>query len=518
MHYRLLFTSLTLLAISACLAPNQSAAQTQLSEYQPPKGEPSEEDGAWKNYRVDGSIVALRVLNLAAHAEPKPALSIQLIPDDFHQKEGNAAVFYLQAMGFFEQTNALKAKTEFERKNYEAATAAEKSINDVPPQSWRATRPENLPIEQVKEYLNFTSFQTRYLTEAVQRKRCDFDRHIRDVENPVGYLLPEIQSMRELARTQTLRFLLAIAEDRTDDAVSIFGQQLALGTHLAQEPFLVSNLVGIACASIGWSDALYLCEHKGAPNLYWAIAALPKPLVDMRPALSYEREFLFEQVKILREVDETPRSNLYWTRFVDRFAESIQELDGSMLKFGKPGIVMAIAAGVPGAKRFLVEVEGMTAEQLDQLPNTQVFFLAVRRFYEHSRDETFKWGYLSHSDREAASRNMGKEFSASAEKFGFITAPSDLVLPAIQAAMSAQTRSAQQLAFFQTIESIRHHLAANKNQLPNALSELELPVPLDPASGKPFQYVRHTQGATLTGERFPGIRYQFELRVKDVAK
>ncbi len=515
MHYQNPTSGVLLLVplLLACAVNQRAFAQAALPEYQPLKGELSSQDGAWEYWRVDGSMVALRVLSLVPQAEPKPALSVQLIPDDFHQKDGNAAVFYLQAMGFFEQTYALQAKTEFERKNREAATAADKPSDEVPPHSWRATRPEDLPIEQVKEYLKYTSFQPRYLQESVQRRRCDFDRHIRDVDNPVMYLLPEVQAMRELARTQSLRFLLAIAEDRTDDAVAILGQQLAMGMHLAQEPFLVSNLVGIACAGIGWNDSFYLCEHKDAPNLYWAIAALPQPLVDMRPALSYEREFLFEQVKLLRDVDETPRSNLYWTRFVDDFVESTEGLDDPLMKYGKPGFVMAIAAGVPGAKKFLVEVEGMTIEQLELLPNTQVFFLAVRRFYERTRDETFKWSYMPQWERDKHSRKFEQEFSAGIENFGFIANPSGLVLPALQAALTAQTRLAQQLAFLQTIEAIRHQLATNRGQLPNTLSELSLPMPLDPATGKTFDYVRHAQGATISGGQFPGIKYQFEIRV-----
>ncbi len=490
-----------------------SLAQSALPEYQPPQGELSSRDGAWEHRRGDGSTVALRVLHLVPRAETKPALSLQLIPDDFHQKDGNAAVFYLQAMGFFEQTNAMQAKTEFERKNLAAATASEKPSHEVPPHSWRATRPEDLPIDQVKEYLNYTAFQPRYLKEAVLRKRCDFDRHIRDVENPAMYLLPEIQVMRELARIQSLRCLLAIAEDRTDDAVAIFGQQLALGMHLSQEPFLVSNLVGIACVGIGWGDACYLCEHKDAPNLYWALAALPRPLVDMRPALSYEREFLFEQVKALREVDETPRSNSYWARFVDRFAESIEGFDDPMLQYGKPGLVMAIAAGVPGAKRFLVDVEGMTSEQLAPLPNTQVFFLAVRRFYERTRDESFKWGFAPPWERDKGLQGFNQKFNADVSDYGFLTNPSGLVLPTLQAGLAAQTRCAQQLALLQTIEAIRHHLATNQNQLPDSLTELDLPAPIDPATGQAFHYVRHSKGATLSGEKFPGIKYQFELRL-----
>jgi hypothetical protein len=67
---------------------------------------------------------------------------------------------------------------------------------------------------------------------------------------------------------------------------------------------------------------------------------------------------------------------------------------------------------------------------------------------------------------------------------------------------------------WQTIESIRHHLATQSNKLPAALEELELPAPHDPVTNGPFEYVVHAAGATLKGVANPGMQYQFELRTK----
>lgn len=506
---RILVSLCALLLSSNCAVV---VAQQNLEKYQPPAGELTESDGAWEIWRHGDTNVQRRVIELVPQAEPKPALSIQLMPNDFNAKEGNAAIHYLQAMGFFEQSYAQQAKRDFELKNQEAAREEGKDLDDFPPYSWWDLRPEDLPIDQVRDYLSYTSFQPRSLAEAASRKLCDFNRNMRDVENPMMYPLSEIQSMRELARTQKLRFLLALAENRTGDAVEILGQQVTMAYHLNQEPFIVSSLVGMACAGIGLADSYFLCEHAGAPNLYWAIASLPQPLVDLRPAMAYEREFLFEQIKLLREVDASPRSPLYWSRALDEFSESMQGMSSGddLYQFDKSGMTLMVAAGIPGARRFLHEVEGMSIEDMDKLPNTQVFLLAVRKFYEHARDEIFKWQYATHWERNSVQTDS--YLAEAAEEFGLITTPSTLVLPAMKSAMSAQTRLSQQLAYLQTIESVRHHLATHDRQFPSSLADLDLPAPLDPATGKPFQYLLHDQGATLTGAAFPGIRYQFELR------
>ena len=467
-------------------------------------------EGAWENLR--GRITTLRrTVALAPKAEQKPALSIRFIPDTFHAKPGNAAIYYLKAGGFFEQTVALQAKRKFEDDSRAAAGDGE-----FAPYIWLETEVKDLPVEKMKEYLVYTSFQPLFLEEAASRLHCDFDRQIKSVENPVGYLLPEVQAIRDVARIQAMRFLVAMAENRPDDAVKILGQLIAMGPHFCQEPFLVSNLVGTACVGIGLQQAYYLSEHPDAPNLYWAIAQLPKPLINLEQSLAYEREFLFEQVKALREVDSIPKPEGYWSEFIDRFTAAIKGIGSpldELTSLGKAGFTLAIGSNIPKAREYLVEVEGMSNDVLDKLPNAQIFFLAVRRFYERFRDEEFKYSYLPQHARIKASTTSTK-FGEFSQRYGLITLPTSTFLPAVQAAQAASLRLEQQLAMWQTIEAIRHHLATHDNKLPATLEELELPAPHDPLTNGPFEYATHAAGATLKGAENPGIRYQFELRTR----
>ena len=496
-----------LAAILISVVPSKGSSQESTA------GSPEEvvsREGAWENLR--GRITTLRrTVTLVPKAEHKPALSIRFIPNSFNAKPGNAAIYYLKAGGFFEQTAAMQAKRKFEDESRAAA-----GDGDFAPYVWLETEVKDLPVENMKEYLVYTSFQPLFLEEAASRLHCDFDRQIKSVENPVGYLLPEVQAIRDTARIQALRYLLAMAENRADDAVKILGQLIAMGPHLCQEPFLVSNLVGAACVNIGLDKAYYLSEHPSAPNLYWAIAQLPKPLIQIEQSLAYEREFLFEQVKALREVDAIPKPDGYWSEFIDRFTAAIQGIGAPfdrLESMGKAGITLAIGSNVPIAREYLVEVEGMSSDALDKLPNAQIFFLAMRRFYERYRDEEFKYSFLPENARNKTKAPTSK-LAEVTQRYGLITLPTSVFLPAVQAAQGASLRTQQQLAMWQTIEAIRHHLATHDNKLPATLDELELPAPYDPLTNGPFEYAIHAAGATLKGAENPGLQYQLELRTQ----
>ncbi len=472
----------------------------------------STREGEWLWTRMSKYSLGQRQVNLTPQAEPKPALSVVLIPNDFDLIDGNAAVQYLQAIGYAEQSAAQQAMQVFNRKSRQEMEAAGKDSSQAEPDVWLQTAPADLPLERVKEYLNYSSFQTRYLEQAVQRRHCDFDRNIREVDNPIGYLLPEVQALRDLARLQSMRFRLAIVENRPRDALRIFGQQLALGHHLDDEEFLVSNLVGIACAGIGIQDSLYLSEQAEAPNMYWAIAALPQPLVSMEKALAYERQFLFEQFKQLRDIDETPQPPIYWKRLLESLAVDIAQWGEMRLPGGAytaAGFTALVATAYPGAKLFLVEELKMEADLVEALPVPQVVVLAMRRIHEQLRDEVFKMQYVPLAQRDgfASEKAMQRVFN----KYGGVGALSGMFLPAIQAALGAKDRLQQQLALLQTIEAIRDHLASHAGQLPEELSELRLPAPLDPQTSQPFEYHREAGRAKLSGAVASHVKYEFEL-------
>ena len=470
-----------------------------------------------------GVQIYTREMTLHPKAEAKPALKHRFIPDRFEQIDGNAAIYYLKAMSFLEETRAREQITEFERNAIADADANDMPSDQAPPNVWYGTAPKELPVPEVKEYLAWHDFQAPLLAEATRRKSFSLDRNIRDVKNPIFYLLPEIQSLRGLARVQKIRLRLALAEDRIDDAIRIQGEQYALAKNLGGDEFLVSNLVGAAVAGMANEDALHLSEHPDAPNLYWAYASLPSPLIDMQDAMAYERQVLFEQVKSLREVDATPRSEGYWVDFLDRFQDEMEVLASMEMNFkagdtpdiSRSRFVAVVAAAYPGALQYLINDVKIDAKQVNAYPQLQTVLLAMKLFYEESRDDLFKWQYIDYhiAESSTASQKTDERRLAAKKKYGWITEPIELILPAIKAVRSAQERMQQGIAMRQTVEAIRDFAATNDNQLPKTLEQLNLPAPNDPFTGKPFQYEVNGDRAVLTGSRTASLQYRFVMRI-----
>ncbi len=484
--------------------------------------EPNRE-GDWIVQRDEqlGIMVYTLEMVISPKAEARPALKHNLIPDDFDLRDGNAAIFYLRAMGFLEQNSARDLLSESLKKMRKLAEEKGADSNDVPPYSWLEMPIKKLPLEEVKQYLQLTSFQPRDLAEAARRRSFSLDRNVRQDPNPVGVLLPEIQTMRELARNQSLRCRVAIAEGRVEDALAILGQQYALAKHLGTDEFLVSNLVGAAVAGIAYRDALQLLQHPTTPNLYWAFASLPNPIVDLRKSLAYERQFLFEQVKVLREVDDAPRNAGYWQDFIDRMLPQINGLDfmpeGRLPKDaeGSRAVVVAtIAAGYPGAKRYLIEEIGMDRDKVESYTTAQTFFLAVKRFYEQTRDDQVKWNNVPFAQASANSqyKSLDDDMKADSQRIGWCSVPTTTFLASFSAVRSAQHRTQQAVTMPQTVEAIRMHGAQSGGKLPESLQSLSVPAPADPFTGKPLLYELSGDKAILTGHRMPGIQYRIVLR------
>ena len=474
------------------------------------------EDG-WTIRKVDG--VEYLMFDLPIHPQPeaRPALKHRFIPDRHDQVDGNAAIFYLKALGFFEETAARRELDRFEQENWNIARQL--GEDDYPPYTWMKTAPNELPVAEVKQYTNLLNFQPALLREASKRRRFDLNRNLQQEESPLTVLLPDIQVMRQLGRYQTLRLRLALAENRIEDAIETVGHTYALAHHLGQDELFVPNLVGGAIAGYAWKDTAHLLSHPQTPNLYWAYATLPRPLIDMKDASSYERQFLFEQVKCLKEVTDDVKTEGYWQDFLTRFELQLAPVlnEGGFRADGPPDVqrtitVAHMAAAFPGAKRFLIEQERMTEEQIEKYPRLQTVLLAIRRYYEYARDEQFKWDFVPYHKAKPQGTHA-KRFNEDSKRYGLITEPANLILPALLAIRAAQTRTEQQIALAQTVEAIRVYAAEHGRQLPRGLEDLRLPAPNDPVTGNPFSYDFDGIDATIKGKAASNQSFQLNLSI-----
>lgn len=491
-------TNLSCLLTALCLAVAPVAAQEAVR------------DGQWMvtHAEPDGRRVQTMELTLFPQAESKPALRYRLVPRPIDQHDGNAALFYLKAMGFFEQQPARRELFAFDERAREAAKAEGEGATAAP-YRWLDMSPDELPVEEVREYLKLLEFQTDFIADAARRGEFSLDRDINKVKSPVAYLLPEIQQTRELARTQSLRFRLAIREQRIEDAIEILGQQFALAQHLCQDEFLVSNLVGFAISQIAWNDMLYLVQHPEAPNFYWSLAALPTFTIS-DAALDNELNLLYLEFPLLREVTTDPRTPGYWNWIAKELVQKFEYLltseswGADLADFGPPdgrvpGVAAMFASSYPAAKRYLIEDAHLERELVDSLVPAQVILLAVRHLYDERRDNFYKWyslpplqiaSHYEYQELETQLRNV-------VEQNGLIAILPDIVLPAIRAVRISESRAQQGAELLRTVEAIRDH-AATSGELPKRLEDLRLPLPLDPFTGNPLRYEHNGDHAALS--------------------
>ena len=485
---------------------------------------PSSSYGVWEAVEGSEPRENLQVMRLKIHpqAAPVPALKYRLIPDPAERTDGNAAPAYLKAMGFVEQTNARIALSKLQRKWLDEANDGQHAEFGAPPDGWREMSPDRLPLDEVKAYLHLISFQEQLLFDAARRKNYSQDRAMEREPNPIGYLLPEVQQMRELTRQQIVRMRYAIAQNRIDDAVEILGQMLAMANHIGQDEFLVSTLVGVAIEGMATSEGLALSQQAATPNLYWAIAACPQPMIDISNAIETERILLERQFPILNEVDETVRSKEFWADFVARMLPQWNEFASQVNSWNQSNrlpdnldafqFATIVAAQYEPARRFLNEACGMSKEQLDKYPATQITFLAVVKYHAISMDEATTLFYQPYSDLQKLPRSSVRERWRA--DLGWIAKAFDtLMLTAGNQVYKAIAREKQRLALWQTVEALRMTAAANSGQAPTSLDEFVVPLPLDPVTNKPFEYSVKGQAVTITGGRINGRRYQLAIEV-----
>lgn len=432
--------------------------------------------------------------------ESKPSLKIQLLPDPTEQLNGNAAVFYLKAIGFLEQESARDQVREIYKKSAEQANATDKNIGELPPHSYLEMHPRDYPKKEVREFLRLMSFQELPLREARRFNEYSMYRNLQLVDSPMGYLLPELQSLRELARIQRMRCRLAIAEDRIDDAIGVIGQQVTMSHHLGQDDFLVSYLVGAATLRIALDDTLLLLENANCPNLYWAFAQLPNPLISPERCLAVERQFLYMQVPKLKEIGTAPLPPEYWSVFLQDFSKRTAEIDQFNENDGVAvvsklqgerrleSIRKLVTENAPQAKKYLLDRGILTAETIDSYPKEQLVFLALKDHYEVNRDEHFKWVNLPYQVARGKIPDANERLKSDREKYGWFTGVSNYLLPSIDQVNVVINRTRLRIALIQTIEAIRMAGAENGGKLIESLDQAPVPVPNDPFTNKPFSY------------------------------
>ena len=349
---------------------------------------------------------------------------------------------------------------------------------------------------------------------------CDWEIPIRE-KDPYTILLPDLQTHRQSARILAPRARLQIAYGRYDEAVRTLRTGYALGRHVAQAPTLVNGLVGATIAGSMSKQVETFLQQPDAPNLYWALASLPQPVVDFRPG--FEREMVgfvgfYVLFPDLRDLDKKSYTAEHWRQLlqqtVDKMTMLTQCVDAPQQQ---PAYNLAMAAsmleGYPRAKRFLI-ARGRSPAEVEAMPVPQVILLYTVQNYDEIRDDMFKWLALPYPEARRGLEQVDRKLR---DGSGCEIIPlARLLLPALQALKQCEARTDRNLVALEVLEALRIYAADHDGRLPDSLKDItEVPIPLDPLRGEPFVYQRQGNTAILESPfpANPNLRLRYEIQL-----
>jgi hypothetical protein len=461
---------------------------------------------------VPGDLTSTVIkMTVTPAAEPVPAFKHRFVPEDITLKSGNAAPYYYRAL--------LDLPRRMKELRDTFKDPDEELLDKWYSTDAEATPIEKLPVEKLRaaEVIAIGGWVADQLTEATQRRNCDFELGLSELQGieSIFISLEEFQRSRELCRMLALRTRLAIAEKRHDDAIEAMRMNYRLAKNFGSLPFIVSGLIGIAEAGVTNGTALELIAQPGSPNLYWAFSELPDPMINMREAARFELDFGPRLFPVLHQTETTDRSYDEWNRLLRQvfrdLAISGSELQlfgdeplfghGDFLKSEAGAGVLATASGLLGythAKARLI-ADGMDRERVEKMPVGQVMAIYTERNYQKFADEWETLWYMPYWElqgrTEAMEDRIAKARLGSGGADREVIPMVSLLLPAMEAARNAQVRLEREIASLRVIEAMRIYAAANSGQLPRSLDNItQVPVPINPATGKDFVY--YVRGAT----------------------
>lgn len=397
--------------------------------------------------------------------------------------------------------------------------------------SWLDVPLSELPRDPAHQLLQSTDLNLQEAHAAARREFTEWDLRLRDLRGlkAIEFLLSEFQEMRSLARLLSLQTRLAIAEQRYADAAASATTGFRLASALNNDECLIIDLIGVAIARTTQHALLSQIAQPESPNLYWALAALPEPLVSTRPAIDVELtlpERVFPQFAAAETVQWESTEWRIAFRSVVRDAGRVVSNGHAFPKLDSPDwiadltVLRAVLNAYSGALHDL-EADGESAEHLRSLSVGQVVAKHQHRAMQERSRSLLQQSQLADPSMARRIRDSEQQFYArpfaAAEGRSQPAFPTDDLIPSVAQVLHAEWRLLTHQRVLLVLEAIRLHASQHGGQLPQSLDEITVvPVPRHPVTQAPFPYQRTPDGAVLEApisfEGAPTILARFELK------
>jgi len=423
-------------------------------------------------------------------AEPVPALRYRLLPPSESLQSGNAAPIYL--------------RLEHERGQEWRKRLAEE------PSEYLDMPFDEMPFEKVGKLLQFFDEELNQISAAAKRSDSSWE-YVMEKQDPLLIRLSDAQHMRTYARLVSLKARYQIRQGQFDQALASLQDGMAMGQHVARPQLLVNRLIGMTINDRMLERLDEWVQQPGAQNLYWALAALPRPLVRFSDAFDMDRRLFELKFPELTDLDR-PRSPDDWRSLAQSLRNWAAEvLNLERIDKGKNPEASTKNPVSPErlaqARIYLRDTVKLPAERVEAMSEAEVevrYTVALQREIENDYEKWFLLPFPQ-SLPEAEKRNAALQAEGERRELYPLTS---VLVPIRANLIAAEARGPRRIAIYQVIEALRMH-AAGFGALPNKLEDVTVvPVPVDPGSNEPFSYTLEAGVATLDAPSITGAEHK----------
>jgi hypothetical protein len=413
-----------------------------------------------------------RELTVSPKAIERPLTKYRLFPAEYELRDGNAA--------------PILDRLPWERTKYFA---------DVVPKFGEYL---DVPLEspKLRDHEIFAFFPQ--LKRAAYRKTADWQYPIG--EEPVADIaLSDVQGARYVVGNGLSVWIRQrLAEGQLDRAREGILVGLAVARHYGRTPFVITQLVCCVIDSNLLARVEELISQPDSPNLYWALAQLPRPLVDMRPSIELEQRFLPMTVPGLDDLGQI-KTKEEWTGRALAVLRYLREPGQQNPEPGKTAA--AFEQVVKIARAELPEWTEGGAKRVAEMSDGEAALRWLIDVYDDLMGEMAAAMSLEPPvalPRLAALHTRFKDYQAA------VGAPKGNLAVGGVTTYIAPYKLERQIDALRTVEAIRHYAAGHDSRLPESLDKIsDLPIPNDLFTGKPFHYEVKDGAAILWGDTIP---------------
>lgn len=419
-------------------------------------------------------------LNVSPADYARPASRNYLLPEASEAIQGNSVQMFLRC--FMEQDNFYGRDVALMR------------------EKWNELPLDQLPLDKVKDYGG--RLLERDMYDAARMTNADWQIMYFARRDGFYTLLPDVQKMRSHAAALKTRVRGQIAVHDFDGAIHTLKTMFALARTFENHPTIIGDLVGIAIGSITVNAVEELIAQPACPNLFWSLVDLPKPFLSLRLGIQGERMFVSADFDSFKNADYALPEVM-----IDKKIKEYSDI------FKSAGVLGEGAASAPEAtlkarlelrakdendvkesRKRLIE-SGLKAERVNVWSPLHVVLLDDLLIYERLRDEMGKWYNLPFWQAKPGMDAVDADLKKNLDRSVFLQ-----LVPALSKIKVAQARLDQRIAYLKIFEAIRLYAFEHSGALPASLNDVKLPLPIDPVSGKPFEYSVKDGVATVHGE------------------